>query len=101
MEPKFRNHRRRSIRLKDYDYTRAGAYFVTICAYNREWIFGRIRNSKMMLNRFGEVVHEEWFKSSGIRREIEMDEFVIMPNHIHGIIVIVRDCGVTARRDRY
>jgi len=81
-------YHRRSVRLKGYDYSNPGAYYVTICTWNRDCIFGEIINGEMKLNEFGEVVNREWLCSSEIRREIELDEFVVMPNHIHGIIFI-------------
>lgn len=86
---------RRSIRLKGYDYSRAGSYFVTICTQNRECLFGEIKDGAMSLNNAGQIVAEEWMKSADIRNGIELDEFVVMPNHLHGIIVI---CKGTARR---
>ena len=93
--------RRRSIRLRGYDYTQPGAYFVTICAHGHDWLFGKISQTEMILNKFGEIVQEEWFKSSQIRHEIEMDQFVVMPNHIHGIVVITEmDRDVTGRGAR-
>jgi len=79
---------RRSIRLKDYDYSQAGAYFITICAHNRQKLFGEIENGEMRLNEFGEIVQEEWLKTPAMRPNIEIDEFVIMPNHFHGILII-------------
>ena len=82
-------HQRRSIRLKDYDYSQAGAYFVTMCTDKKECVFGDIVNGEMVLNEYGKVVEEEWYRSAAIRREIELDAFVVMPNHIHGIVVIV------------
>jgi len=84
-------HHRRSIRLKGYDYTRPGAYFITICTHNREPLFGRVVDGEMVLNALGEIVWEEWFRSARIRDEIELfpDEFVVMPNHVHGIVWIV------------
>lgn len=81
-------HHRRSIRLKDYDYSQAGAYFVTICSWNKECILGDIANGEMRLNEYGQVVSGEWQQSSIIRKEIELDTFLVMPNHIHGIVVI-------------
>jgi REP element-mobilizing transposase RayT len=81
--------RRRSIRLKDYDYSQAGAYFVTMCTYKKECGFGNVVNGEMMLNEFGKAVAEEWNRSAEIRHEVELDAFVVMPNHIHGIVVIV------------
>jgi len=81
-------HHRRSIRLKEYDYSQAGAYFITICTHQREHLFGEIVDGEMKLNELGQIAHEEWHKTARIRVEIELDEFVIMPNHIHGIIMI-------------
>ena len=80
---------RRSLRLKGYDYSQAGAYFVTICTQNRACLFGHIADGQMVLNEYGKIVRDEWLKSSEIRNEIELDEFVVMPNHFHGIAWIV------------
>jgi putative transposase len=87
------DHHRRSIRLKGYDYTQPGAYFVTICAYQREEIFGEIGNDGMRLSTIGKIVQMEWFHSAEIRKEIRLfdDEFVLMPNHLHGIVWIVEN----------
>ena len=83
-------HHRRSIRLKGYDYTQPGAYFITICTQNRECLFGDVVDGEMRLDACGVIVREEWFRSAEIRREIALwpDEFVVMPNHIHGIVWI-------------
>jgi putative transposase len=84
-------HHRRSIRLKGYDYTQPGAYFITIVTYQHQEIFGSIVEGKMHLSKLGEIAQEEWFRSIKIRKEICLyeDEFIIMPNHIHGIVWIV------------
>ncbi|MDP2681641.1 MAG: transposase [Deltaproteobacteria bacterium] len=84
-------HHRRSIRLKNYDYSRAGAYFVTVCVQNRECLFGDIDNGEMRLNEFGRVVENEWLKTKDIRGNVKLDYYIIMPNHFHGILVI-NDC---------
>jgi len=81
-------HHRRSIRLKEYNYSQNGAYFITICAYNRKCLFGEIVHDVMVLNNVGLLVRDEWIKSFDIRAEIEMDEYIIMPNHLHGIVFI-------------
>lgn len=81
-------HNRRSIRLKGYDYSQAGAYFVTICTNNREFLFGEISNGVMALNEYGRIVEIEWLKTPEIRPNIELLEYIIMPNHFHGIVVI-------------
>lgn len=86
---------RRSIRLKGYDYSQVGAYFITICAHNRQKLFGEIENGEMRLNEFGEIVQEEWLKTPAMRHNIETDEFIIMPNHFHGILIINPDNGAT------
>ena len=82
------SHHRRSIRLQGYDYSLAGAYFITICTKNRECLFGEIITNGISLNNFGMIARDEWIKSAAIRFEIELDEFVVMPNHFHGIVVI-------------
>ena len=82
-------HHRRSIRLPGYDYASPGAYFVTICAYQRHCLFGQVVDGVVNLNRFGRLVETEWLRSPDIRREIELDTFVVMPNHLHGIVWIV------------
>ncbi len=79
-------HHRRSIRLKGYDYSQAGLYFVTICVHNREYLFGEITDGKMILNDAGKIANHEWMKTPDIRTNVEMGEFIVMPNHIHGII---------------
>ncbi len=83
-------HHRKSIRLKHYNYSQNGAYFITLCAKNRQCLFGEIINNKITLNDLGNIVREEWKKSFQIRYELEIDEFVIMPNHFHGIVFITR-----------
>jgi REP element-mobilizing transposase RayT len=85
-------HHRRSIRLNGFDYTQPGAYFITIVAHRRLPIFGEITGGIVYLNAFGEIVHKEWMKTIDIRREIALDEFVVMPNHFHAIVTIV-ECG--------
>jgi putative transposase len=84
-------HHRRSIRLQGYDYSQAGAYFITFCTHQRECLFGEIVNGQMQLNQFGVIVAEEWLRSPTIRQEIELDAWVIMPNHFHGIVVITQN----------
>ncbi len=92
-------HHRRSIRLKGYDYTQAGAYFITICSHQRGHVFGGIVNGEMKLNTWGEAVREEWFKTAALRDNVELydEEFVVMPNHVHGIVWL-NDVGTRRRR---
>ena len=89
----LQTHHRRSIRLKGYDYSSAGMYLVTIVTYNRECLFGDIRDGEMRLNESGRIAYSEWLGSKKIRREIELDVFVVMPNHLHGIVAIIEDVG--------
>ena len=81
------NHRH-SIRLPGYDYSQAGAYFVTICTYHRQLLFGEIHDGEMQLNASGRMVSAQWLQLSCRFTDLELVEFVIMPNHIHGILVI-------------
>jgi REP element-mobilizing transposase RayT len=91
-------HHRRSIRLKGYDYTQPGAYFITVVTHDRQCLFGEIVDGEMRLNEFGEIVRAEWFQTAVVRPYVVLhpDEFVVMPNHAHGIIWIV-DVGATRR----
>lgn len=82
-------HHRRSIRLKGYDYSQEGLYFITICVQDREFIFGDIKNGILELNPFGKIASQEWENSEKIRDNIKIHEYIIMPNHIHGIIEIL------------
>lgn len=81
-------HHRRSIRLKGYDYSKTGMYFITICCHNRKHFFGHIENGIMCLNDFGTIACNEWMQLEIRYPHVELDEMIIMPNHIHGIIVI-------------
>jgi REP element-mobilizing transposase RayT len=84
-------HHRRSTRLQGYDYTQHGAYFVTLCTHGRECLFGEIVNQTLVLNQYGEVVRDEWQRTAVIRPEVDLDVFVVMPNHLHFIVVITTD----------
>jgi REP element-mobilizing transposase RayT len=90
-------HNRHSIRLKGYDYSQAGSYFVTICTQNRECIFGEILDGEMILNNMGKIVENEWVITEQLRANVNCGKHVIMPNHFHGIVVITDGWG-TARR---
>ena len=83
-----KNHRK-SIRLKEYDYSSEGEYFITVVTHNRENLFGAISDGTMVLNDFGEIVRFTWHDLVNHNGNIELDEFVIMPNHVHGIVAIV------------
>ena len=85
---------RRSIRLAKYDYAQAGAYFVTICSNNREYLFGRMADCAVLLNAFGDIAVHEWLRTAAVRHNVSLDAFVLMPNHLHGIIINnERECG--------
>ena len=83
-------HHRRSIRLTGYDYAKAGLYFITICCHNRICHFGHVENGEMVLNEFGKIAYNEWMKTPELRNNVELGEFIIMPNHMHGIIRLIR-----------
>jgi len=85
-------HHRRSIRLQGYDYSQGGAYFVTLCAQDRECLFGEIVNGEMLLNDAGRIVANSWEWLAEQYDHVSLDEYVVMPNHAHGIIVITDDC---------
>jgi len=82
-------HHRRSIRLRGYDYSQDGVYYVTIVTWQREFLFGSIVNQKMMLSPYGEIVQKWWEEIPVHFSNAETGAFVIMPNHVHGIIYIV------------
>lgn len=81
---------RHSIRIPDYDYTQNGSYFITICSYKRDCLFGDLIGEEIRLNEFGIIARDEWLATAKMRPDIELDEFVVMPNHIHGILTINR-----------
>ncbi len=76
------------MRLKDYDYSQAGGYFITTVTQDRKHLFGEIVHGVMGLNEYGCVVIDEWLRTTGISESIELDEFIIMPNHFHGIVIL-------------
>jgi len=81
-------HHRRSIRLWDFDYSGAGAYFITICTHERESVFGNLVDGVMRLNYWGLIVRECWEHLPNHFSQVALDEFVVMPNHVHGIIIL-------------
>ncbi len=90
-------HNRRSLRLKHYDYSKAGYYFITICTQDREHLFGEIVDGVMVLNVVGEMVNKLWNEIMVYFPNVTLHEFVIMPNHIHGIIEIVGADSISAQ----
>ncbi len=79
---------RRSMRWSGYDYEQSGAYFVTICTYERRSAFGRVLDGAMVLNRYGEIINEMWQMIPQHFPHVALDAWQIMPNHVHGIIII-------------
>ena len=86
---------RRSIRLKNYDYSQAGGYCLTICTKNKQCLFGFIKDNQMKLNHFGAIVRKYWQAIPDHFPYVELDTFVIMPNHIHGILWIIKSPNQT------
>jgi putative transposase len=90
-------HHRRSIRLKDYDYSQAGGYFVTLGVRRRESLLGHVLDGKMRMNEMGRIVEDccKWL--CGQYEYVSLDEWIVMPNHLHGIVLIVDKCGGGSR----
>ncbi|MYD09653.1 MAG: hypothetical protein F4X02_06385 [Chloroflexi bacterium] len=80
--------KRRSLRLDGYDYRNTGVYFVTVCTHQKRCVFGKILNDSMIPNECGFVVKEEWKRAEILRSNVELDMFVLMPNHLHGLILL-------------
>jgi len=92
-------HNRRSIRLKGYDYSRPGLYFITICCKDRACLFGDVIDGIMILNNPGHMVNREWLKLPKRFKNIKLHEYIVMPNHFHGILEIVGADLVNAPAD--
>ena len=82
-------HHRHSIRLEGYDYSLPGAYFVTVCTHKREYLFGNVVNDEMVLREYGKIVENIWHNLTNHYQNIKLDKFIVMPNHIHGIIILM------------
>ena len=83
---------RKTIRLKEYDCSQEGGYFITICTYNRKSALGKIENGKIRLSSIGEVAKRIWLEIPKHFENVKLDGFVILPNHLHGIIMIIEKC---------
>ncbi|MEW6201155.1 MAG: transposase [bacterium] len=95
-------HHRRSIRLKDYDYSQDGAYFITICTNNRQCLFGKVLNFEMRLNEMGMIAQQCWDEIPQHFPNAILDEYIVMPNHIHGIILLNdNECGGECRGEKF
>jgi putative transposase len=81
-------YRIESARCPNWDYTSNGYYFVTICTHNRQYFFGNVIAGKMQLSNIGLIIAQEWQKTPQIRPNVQLDKWVVMPNHLHGIIII-------------
>lgn len=87
-----------TIRLHHWDYSSSGYYFVTICAYEKVSYFGDIINHKVYLSKIGEIAQSKWLETKRVRNNVGLDEFIIMPNHIH-LIIAIHNPVETSRRD--
>jgi len=81
-------HTRKLNRLKEYDYSQTGFYFVTICTKNRIHYFGEINNGQIILNRIGEIVNRQWLWLAQQYPFVRLDQHIVMPNHVHGILIL-------------
>ncbi len=88
-------HHRRSIRLKGYDYSQSGAYFITIVAQNRECLFGQAINGVINLNNAGNMIQEKWEELKNRFKHVNIDAFIVMPNHLHGIVIVNENVGAS------
>ncbi len=86
---------RETTRVQGHDYAGRGTYFVTLVTQNRDCLFGQVVHEKMYLNTLGLIVQEEWMRSPDMRSELELDRWIVMPNHLHGIVIMTpnRDFG--------
>ncbi len=92
-------YRSQSIRLPGWDYSQAGWYFVTVCTQDRQCVLGDMVEGSVVLSPVGKIVEEEWWRTAVVRPHVRLDEFVVMPNHLHGILVINEGQGKTSHRD--
>ena len=90
MTPDRKKHQRRSIRLPGYDYTSPGFYFVTFCVHGGECVLGEVVDGEMRLSEWGQVASRYWMRIPDHFQHVQLDAWVVMPNHMHGIIVITR-----------
>lgn len=98
MDDKFKNkYKISSIRLKNYDYSQNGFYYITICTKNKVFYFGKIINNKMVLNKYGQIVKKCWLEIPNHFPFIKLDQFIIMSNHLHGILIIKKQATKTKK----
>src|SRR5690348_5508388 len=89
--------RRKRLRLREYDYATPGAYFVTICARERKSLFGAVADQEMRLNSLGRIVERCWFDLRDHYPQIDLENFIVMPNHVHGIVVLKQPLSAVER----
>lgn len=87
-----------SARLPNWDYRNTGVYFITICTHNREHFFGKISNGEMELSNLGAIANVLWYEIRNRTNNVRLGEFIVMPNHMHGILIL-KDIGITKGRD--
>jgi len=95
--------KRQSTRLKGWNYSKFGYYFITICTHNRKILFGNVKNGKMILNDLGKIIQQEWSNIPSHYSSVKLDEFIVMPNHIHGILILNNypvEAGFTPTRNQ-
>jgi len=91
--------RRKIIRLKGYNYSQPGAYFITVCTKDRMHLYGEVDGEEMLVNRIGQIVEGCWNELPDHYPNVQLDEFAVMPNHVHGIIILLdHTVGATSRR---
>src|SRR5690554_2732210 len=94
MSEKYKGkYRNESIRLQGWDYGRAGLYFITICTKDREHFFGEINKGRMQVSPAGAIAHVLWYEIKNHSKNVELGEFVVMPNHLHGLLILDGGCG--------
>lgn len=99
-DPTDQRYHRRSIRFQGYDYSQAGSYYITICTQDRDCLFGNVMNGQMLLNEAGRIVESVWSDLPRYHEGLELDAFVIMPNHVHGIIITAATVGAIRESPR-
>jgi len=88
-----------SHRLYGWDYSSGGYYFITLVTQNRDCVLGQIENHKMILSDFGRIANKEWYESFEIRNELLLDEYVMMPNHLHALIILKKQDFIAKTHD--
>ena len=81
-------YRIKSARLEDWDYSSAGYYFITICTKDKKCFFGKVQDAEIYLSNIGKIVSEAWLNAEKVRKNVTLDQWIVMPNHLHGIIIL-------------